>query len=239
MSLGEFFRDVIHVNKPVPTELPDWVKSADMTFQDNTWFWKQLEERDKRPYFPENRKDYVLDANGNDGNGEVFRIGVEIMEELCEGRVFLTCFKSDGVPRKKKHSNSSESFPKRYYRFLQKARPTVSVYAKNDQELSVLSTGFNRDAYFTFTEFKGLCPYLWESGTFYLFSENNAPSSAEEAQMRAETHQAELAMYFHEWPDELHFDFDPRNIDVNEIWSIIERVCKKYNLVVARPPMDS
>ena len=45
-------------------------------------------------------------------------------------------------------------------------------------------------------------------------------------------------MYFHAWPDELHFDFDPQNVDVNEIWSVIEQVCKKHNLIVMRPPSD-
>ena len=82
MSLRELFYDILHVNKPIPIEQPEEEDVADMTFQDNTWFWHQLEERDKRSYFPKNRKDYVLDANGDDGNGEIFRLGVEIMEEL-------------------------------------------------------------------------------------------------------------------------------------------------------------
>lgn len=239
MPLRGLIYDIIHVNKPVPVNRPDWVESADMVFRDDTCFWRELEERDKRLYFPKNQKDFVLDANGDDGNGEVFRMGIEIMEELCEGRTFLIHFKSGGAPRKKKHSELPESFPERYHRFLQKANPTVSVYAKNSQELSILTTGFNREAYFTFTELKGPSVYLWESVSFYLFSENNAPSSAEKAQALADDHQAALAMYFHEWPDELHFVFAPENIDANEIWSIIERVCKKHDLVAARPPMDS
>ena len=79
---------------------------------------------------------------------------------------------------------------------------------------------------------------VFRSIGFPKFSENYIPSSAEEAQILAEKHQAELAMYFHAWPDELHFDFDPQNVDVNEIWSVIEQVCKKHNLIVMRPPSD-
>ena len=230
--------DIIHVNKPAPVKQPDWVASADMIFQDNTWFWRESEERGKRIYLPQNRKDYVLDTNGDDGGGEVFRMGVEIMEELCRERTVLTTFDAYGPLSQKKHSISPRSFPERYHCFLQKVHPNVSTYAKNNQELSILSIGFNRDAYFAYAEIREPGPWFEESVSFYRFSENYIPSSAEEAQILAEKHQAELAMYFHAWPDELHFDFDPQNVDVNEIWSVIEQVCKKHNLIVMRPPSD-
>ena len=151
----------------------------------------------------------------------------------------MTTIKAYGTPSKKKHSVPPRSFPERYHRFLQKVDPVVSVYAKNQRELAILSTGFNHNAYFAYSEIREPNLGFEEGICFYLFSETNAPSSAEKAQMLAETNQAELAMYFHAWPDELHFDFDPENIDVNEIWAVIERICKKHNLIVTRPSEDA
>ena len=238
MSLRELIYDILHANKPAPSKPPDWIATADMTFQDNTWFLRDLEEQGKDSHFPENRKDYVLDANDNDGDGTIFRVGIEIMEELCRGKTVLTAFKAYGSPSKKKQSISSRSFPERYHQFLQQAHPTVSAYAKSKQELSILSEGFNHDAYSARKEMRGQSSWFVESVVFYIFSATNAPSSAEQAQKIAELHQADLGMHFHEWPDELHFDFDPQKVDVNEIWAVVKAVCTKHGLVVTRDPDD-
>ena len=111
MSLRELIYDILHVNKPKPSKLADWIETADMTFQDNTWFLRDLEEQGKHSHFPENRKDYVLDANDNDGDGTIFRVGIEIMEELCRGKTVLTAFKAYDLPQRRNSPFRREAFP--------------------------------------------------------------------------------------------------------------------------------
>ena len=120
MSLRGLIYDIIHVNKPVSVNRPDWVESADMVFRDDTCFWRELEERDKRLYFPKNQKDFVLDANGDDGNGEVFRMGIEIMEELCEGRTFLYILNPAEHLEKRSIPNFRKAFPNDIIGFYKK-----------------------------------------------------------------------------------------------------------------------
>jgi len=205
---------------------PDWVQRGDMTFQDNTWFWRQLEERDHRTYFPKGRMDCVFDANGDGGNEDVFRLGDEIIRELCKGHTVLTTIKAYGSAYKQKEADLRNILFEKY------ADEQNDLFHEETGTLFILSSGFSWDASSLYADMYqsdcnvGIC--VFPQGKFF--------PTAEQAKTAADTASDTLTMSYHSWPNELHFDCNPQAVDINSIWIVVKRTCDRHHLTVTHPP---
>ncbi len=220
--LAHFFCPHKSISVNIPAEKPH---SADMVFMDSTPFIRRIEKRNGQEYFPKTCRHYIL-YTPEEHEEYFFPAAVEVAQKVCESRAVLrsfTCF-SD------KEAELS-LFRKRYRMFLQHAYPAWAVFEKDAQTFVVLSDGFPSFplCYAPQTE----KDRFEVSDAFFVFPKGVSVSSAQQAANAIDEKQHTLSLSFHEWPDELHFMFDPKDENVDTILAAVKLISDKRGLTFA------
>ena len=183
--------------------------------------------------FPVDFKIYEFSSNWAEQESDAIPLAHEVIKRLCENRVVLTDIESTPEISKKKKYTREERFTVRYHRFLRKAHPQISVHAENERKLDILTTGFNADALLAYEEIDTIDHCYFE---FYLFSEEAAPLTAQQAWVMARNNEYDLQIWMNDSPVGLEVIFNPRTVDIDFVQSVVKDVCEKHTVQFSNPP---
>lgn len=231
MSVIKLIRSLL--KKPIiePSQLPeDWPPEGSVHFIDVT---QTSQEFARFRGFPVDFKIYEFSSNWAEQESDAIPLAHEVIKRLCENRVVLTDIESTPEISKKKKYTREERFTVRYHRFLRKAHPQISVHAENERKLDILTTGFNADALLAYEEIDTIDHCYFE---FYLFSEEAAPLTAQQAWVMARNNEYDLQIWMNDSPVGLEVIFNPRTVDIDFVQSVVKDVCEKHTVQFSNPP---
>lgn len=179
-----------------------------------------------------NFKIYEFGANCYEEEAEFIPQMIEIMRHLCRGMIVLTDIESASEKIKSREYSRSERFTVRFRRFLEKTRPELSVFSESEKRLAILTDGFCADNLFVYEELETL-DYCWFN--FYLFSEKDAPVTAQQAWDMVRGKKFSVRFSINDSPVALEMVIDPTTVDVASVRTVVEEVCKDNGVLLVDP----
>ena len=185
---------------------------------------------------PDTHIQYEFSANWEEDNHDVAEHGFEMLQRICDDYVVLTKITSELRGSEKKPVRPMDRFTVRYHSFLEKAHPEVSAFAESEEILWVLSDGFNKDAYFAYTDISAsdICSF-----DYYLFRKEAAPTSAKEAWEAVKNDHYDMWMFIADGPITFEVILNPTTVDAAAIRSVVEEVCKENDVLLVDPAENS
>lgn len=214
-----------------PTPIPDnWPPDGSMHFIDVTHASRDLMQARG---LPETFRLYEFSSNRSEQDFDAIPLAHEIIQRLCENRPVLMEIASASEDAKQKKRTEDCRFPARYRHFLEKAHPNLSLFAESEKRLAILTTGFYADALLTYAGNTAADRCFFE---FFLFPEDAAPVTAEQARRLVQKNEYDLCLWLNDSPLGLDAALNTAAVSADSVQAVAEYICDIHGVLFSNPP---
>lgn len=181
---------------------------------------------------PPNAVQYEFAANVGEDDPVVFSLGQEIISRLCDSRKTLIVFSFDPVMPKYERKKATAPHSEIVAQFLHSLIPAAPL-AQKENMVACLDIGYPKELFSKY-QVSSAMPYCFID--VYLFPKELVPLHPEEGLSLVENGKYQADLYLDYGPNALNIVFDSKLLDIAEIETVIEAVCRSHNIPLINPP---
>lgn len=182
---------------------------------------------------PPNAVQYEFAANVGEDDPVVFSLGQEIISRLCDSRKTLIVFTCDSEFPKRKRKKAAVPPTEIVAKFLHSLAPEVPITQKENKVIC-LNIGYPKELLSQY-QAASTMPYCFIDA--YLFSKETVPLHPEEGLLLVDNGKYQADLYLSYGPNALNIVLDSKSLNIAEIETVIEVVCRSHNIPLINPPV--